>query len=76
MTTDTFVPILDPFDVKNEVARQGWLKDHARAHSEVNQYLKISGSDLTELDWANRREVDAWVDLNFLEHEQWGNLLP
>jgi hypothetical protein len=73
--TNTFLPILDPFDVQSEEAREGWLKDHARAHDEVNQYLKIAGSDLTELNWSNRREVQAWVDLNFLEHEQWGNLL-
>lgn len=73
--TNTFLPILDPFNVQEPIAREGWLKDHARAHDEVNQYLKIAGSDLTELDWSNPREVQAWVDLNFLEHEQWGNLL-
>lgn len=74
--TKTFLPILDPFDVQSKEARESWLKDHARAHDEVNRYLKIAGSDLTELDWSNSREVQAWVDLNYLEHEQWGNLLP
>ena len=74
--TSTFLPILDPFDLQNEEAREVWLADHARAHDEVNAYLNIAGSDLTELDWSNPREVQAWVDLNFLEHQQWGNLLP
>ena len=74
--TNTFLPILDPFDLQSQEAREGWLKDHARAHNEVNLYLKIAGADLTELDWENKREIQAWVDLNRLEHEQWGNLLP
>ena len=73
--TNTFLPILDPFNLDNEMARDAWLKDHARAHDEVNAYLKIAGSDLTELDWKNPAEVRAWVDLNFIEHQQWGSLL-
>ena len=76
LATNTFLPILDPFNLESQVAREGWLKDHARAHDEVNAYLNIAGSDLTELNWDNPREVQAWVDLNFLEHQQWGNLLP
>ena len=74
--TNTFLPVIDPFDVNNETARETWLADHARAHNEVNAYLKIAGADLTELNWNNPAEVQAWVDLNFLEHEQWASSLP
>lgn len=72
----TFFPILDPFDFSSREARLTWLKDHAQAHNEVNAYLRIAGADLTELDWENEAQVNAWMDLNFLEHEQWSNSLP
>ena len=76
LATNTFLPIIDPFDESNATAREAWLADHARAHNEVNAYLKIAGADLTELNWENPGEVQAWVDLNFLEHQQWANSLP
>jgi hypothetical protein len=74
--TNTFLPVLDPFDASNPVAREGWLADHARAHNEVNAYLRIAGADLTELNWDDPREVQAWVDLNWTEHSNWSAYLP
>jgi hypothetical protein len=74
--TASFLPILDPFAVAEPEARGRWLLDHQKAHNAVNLYLGISGADLSELDWNNRAEVEAWVELNFLEHSQWSNAFP
>lgn len=63
--------ILDPFNIQDPFAREAWLRDHQRSHDAINNYLKVSGPDLTELNWNNAAEVQAWVDLNFLDHQQW-----
>ena len=75
LASKTTLPILDPVDMEDAESRAKWLEAHAQAHDDVNAYLRIAGADLTELDWDNPRQVSAWIDLNYLEHQQWSNSL-
>jgi len=45
-----------------------WLRMHQAMHFDMNNALNISGSSLTEVNFDNRAEVDAFLDMNYLEH--------
>ena len=76
VATDTLRIILDPFDMQDQKAQMVWLLDHRRAHDEVNGKLRIAGANLDELDFSDPAQVDAWSDLNYLEHNQWNGAIP
>ena len=54
--------VLFPFTPSN-----AWLTNNAAAHSEFNSVLGLQGHDLEELDFNNKDEVAAWVDLAYKE---------
>jgi hypothetical protein len=60
--------ILEPVNLQD--ARQ-FLQDHQLAHNALNGALGTQGNDLQDLDWRNEREVQAWLDLNWTEHQTW-----
>jgi len=59
--------ILDPianFNFKN------WLWSHQQTHNEMNSILRIQGSNLSDVDFEDQDELDAWVQLHYAEHSQ------
>ncbi len=57
--------VLDPipsFDIAN------WLRRHQDIHLRQNAVLGIAGSDLTDVDFQNKAQLEAWVQLHFVEH--------
>lgn len=46
-----------------------WMQVHQQSHSDMNRLFGIGGSDLEVLDWKKPNEVDAWMWLNFNEHQ-------
>src|SRR5690348_8916821 len=45
-----------------------WLEQHARQHADMLAVYGIIGSDLSTVDFENKRQKDAWLWLNFTEH--------
>lgn len=53
-----------PFDENLEF----WLQKHQQSHNDFTSVLGIEGADLTELNFKDRREIDAWTFLHANEH--------
>ena len=52
-----------------------WLQLHQKAHNDINSVLGTPGNDLSGLNLKDAKEVQAWVFLDFAEHQQWANKL-
>jgi hypothetical protein len=48
---------------------EGWLLQHQSQHNDMNGLFGVNGSDLSTLDFSNKRDVDAWLQLHFYEHQ-------
>lgn len=47
-----------------------WLDRDQQAHNDMNAALGTQGADLTEVDFANANQVQAWIWLEFQEHQR------
>lgn len=45
-----------------------FLQQHQRWHNDMNSALGIAGNDLSEVDFSNDRQKDAWMFLHYQEH--------
>ena len=54
----------------NKDAPDDWLLQHQQMHSDMNSLYGINGSDLSSLDFQKKSDVDAWLYLQWQEHEQ------
>jgi hypothetical protein len=64
--------VLDPiagFD------RDNWLRRHQTAHNDMNEVLGIAGNDLSDVDFKNPKELQAWINLHAQEHLQANDIL-
>jgi hypothetical protein len=59
-----FYPI-DPIDL---TAFENFLNYNQQAHDDMNGVLGTRGSDLLQVDYKNRSELEAWVYLHYQEH--------
>lgn len=64
--------ILDPFDPRDSGS---WLLQHQEMHTEMDALLQISGYNLLELDFSDRRDLAGWIWLNADEHKQASDIL-
>ncbi len=67
--------LLDPFDPKDPNSAEAWAYNHELMHQNQNQVLGIDGFDLSTVDWSNRNQVAAWIQLNANEHYQAATIL-
>ena len=58
--------VLDPVDRED---MGPWLDQHAFMHQQMDTVLNIVSNDLTELDWNNPVQVNAWFALHYVEHQ-------
>ena len=56
---------LDPIP-KNEL--QDWLERDQQAHNDMNSALGTQGADLTEVNFEDANQKQAWIWLEFQEH--------
>ena len=69
--------VVDPINFDDVQAVKVFLLDHYLAHQEVNKHFNTTGPDLSEVDFSNQEAIDAWVDLNWIDHNSWdGSLNP
>ena len=54
-----------PFNDRN---LDNWLQQHQSQHTDMTSVFGINGVDLTNLDFKDRRQLDAWMDLHYREH--------
>ena len=47
---------------------ENWLLQHQNFHNDMDTLYQVNGSDLSTLDFTNKRDVDAWLFTNFQEH--------
>jgi hypothetical protein len=59
--------VLDPIPQED---LQSWSRRHQTTHNDFTGVLGIQGSDLTDVDWKKKDEVDSWLRLHFDEHRQ------
>jgi hypothetical protein len=64
--TNLFARVLDPVDKQ---AIDAWLELHQQTHADVNAVLGLSGTDLSDLDFANPSKVREWINLHAQEHQ-------
>jgi len=55
-----------PFDRDDA---EGWLLQHQEMHDQMNALYGVNGVDLSTLDFSKKADVDAWLSLNYLEHQ-------
>lgn len=63
---------LDPipmFDVA------GWARRHQQMHVDFTSVLGITGADLSDVDFNDQAQLEAWVRLHADEHRQADDLL-
>jgi hypothetical protein len=48
---------------------QGWLTRNQQAHNDMNQTLGLQSADIETTDLTDRRQLEAWIYLHFLEHQ-------
>lgn len=49
-----------------------WLFDHQRAHNDMANVTGIVNSDLETVDLTDARQLAAWLQIDALEHQQFG----
>lgn len=60
--------ILDPMPDLRSPEIKNWSYRHQAAHTAFNDALGLSGSDLTNVDWSQRDQVESWIYLHAREH--------
>jgi hypothetical protein len=48
---------------------EGWLLQHSYQHDDMNALYGVNGADLSTLDFTNAKEVEAWLWLQYQEHQ-------
>ncbi len=61
--------VLDPFPALDGIL--AWLIRHQQKHSDVNAVLNIAGDNLLQFDFSKKADIEAFIDANFSEHDQW-----
>ncbi len=63
---------LDPIALDQPQQFLAWNQE---AHSEMNGVLRAQGSDLEDVDFNDRRQMEAWIFLHYQEHLTAGDRL-
>lgn len=61
-----------PIDPNN---MQTFLEQHQSMHDEMNAASGVFGSDLQDLDFSNKKIVDAWFYTQYVEHQSVASFL-
>lgn len=64
--------ILDPMDTTDLGT---FANQHQNMHNAFNSILGLAGNDLTDVNWQDRGQREAWIWLNFVEHQNASNSL-
>lgn len=63
--------ILDPLPADLD----DWLLDHQRAHDDLASVTQVITNDLQTVDFADRAQREAWIQLNAAEHSAFAAVL-
>lgn len=47
---------------------QEWLTRNQQSHNEMNGPLGLQGTDLEDVDFNDKRQLEAWIFLHYQEH--------
>jgi len=59
--------VLDPLPARDF---EEWLDLHAAMHINQNAVLGINGYALSEVDWRDPSQLEAWTAMHYQEHAQ------
>lgn len=59
-----------PISSMSPADRSGWLWRHQQMHNDMNAVLGIAGNELSDVDFKQAHQVQAWLALHFEEHLQ------
>ncbi len=57
--------ILDPI---NQTVPDVFLQNNSQMHIDICSLLNIEGSDLTDVNWQDEKQINNWIYLHWLEH--------
>lgn len=64
--------ILDPI---NKEVPDVFLQNNSQLHLDTCSLLKVSGSDLTSVNWQDEKELADWIYLHWQEHSNFNTVL-
>ena len=64
--------ILDPI---NQEDPEIFLQNNSQMHISICSLLNIEGSDLTNVNWQDDKEIGNWIYLHWLEHSNFNTAL-
>ena len=54
---------------------QDFLDQHQQMHDEMDQIANVQGANLQDIDFKDKKKVDAWYWLNYVEHQSVASFL-
>ncbi len=63
---------LDPIDLTDI---NNFLTWNEQAHDDINAVLGTQSSNLNQTDLSDPAQLQAWIYLHFLEHQNWSSVL-
>lgn len=54
---------------------QDFLEQHQQMHTEMDAIANVQGSDLQDIDFKDKKKVDSWYYLNYIEHQSVASFL-
>jgi hypothetical protein len=73
-TLGFLVPVYD-MDPWIDASKDLILEQHQQFHNDFNQLAGTAGNDLSDVDFKNAGQIKAWVWLNFIEHQNFHQIL-
>ena len=64
--------VIDPIDLQSPDI---FLQNNAQIHTDVCSVLNVSGSDLFEINWQDKKQVENWIYLHWQEHSSFNTAL-
>jgi hypothetical protein len=53
----------------NQQNMQDFLLEHQEMHNEMDAIANVQGSDLQDIDFKDKKKLDAWFYLQYIEHQ-------
>lgn len=66
---------LYPLDPIPRFAIEAWVQNHQQAHNDMASSLNIDLFDISDVDFRDRSQVEAWTRLHFDMHVQAAQIL-
>lgn len=67
--------VIYPLDPIEPYGIEQWFQLHQQAHNDMSNALNIANFDISEVDFKNRDQLQAWLWLHFTMHQEAAQML-